>query len=435
MLNKSTRPKLKLSLQVHELSSIPLVTGQVFVKWHILHSSSGECRGKTEVAPIIDHKAVWGNYKHECTFKVGIGKDGVLQERILIMEVWLEMISGRERLRIGNLAINLSEYASVKSETRRYLLQDSKMNSTVKLTISVVHVEGSRDYTTPPLKKAQMFHGITNLLAENKDSLPRISRELEQYNPKHMLYSPTQETYRRTFAAQCRLHGDELPPRDVVESIFKGGSGWKIEDPPAIIRSPERKTPHIRTESRGLSRPVRAPAGQSSLRFTKITHLSMTRSITPSSADDDQSDYEERDDMGEWLRVEPNSHRQGHVRTDSMVTLSPLRRRPRSRQQTNIVTREEWEKEELASGHTSWTTPNLDAIEEKIEKRRIARSTNGSSIGSAPGSSGKLSSMARSSSTNGSVISQSIVEAGVERENGANTADDSENSEVMEVWS
>src|SRR5271156_5615515 len=225
MLTKSSRPKLKLSVQIHELSSIPLVTGQVFVKWHVLHSSSGECRGKTERAPIIDHKAGWQDYRRECTFKVSVGRNGMLLERMLIMEVWVEMISGRERIRIGNVAVNLSEYASVKSETRRYLLQESKMNSTIKVTIAVTHVEGMRDYTTPPLKKAQMFHGITNLLAENKD-LPQISRDFEQYNSKHVLPSPTQDMYRRTFAAQWRVQAGELAPGDVVEDIFKGGSGW-----------------------------------------------------------------------------------------------------------------------------------------------------------------------------------------------------------------
>src|SRR5271170_3601169 len=247
MLSKSSRPKLKLNLQIHELSSIPLVTGQVFVKWHILHSSSVECRGKTDRVPIIDHKAGWTDYQRECTFKVGIGKTGVLQERMLIMEVWVEMISGRERFRIGNVAVNLSEYASVKRETRRYLLQESKMNSTVKVTIAVVHVEGSREYTTPPLKKAQMFHGITNLLAENKD-LPQISRGIEQYNSKNILHSPTQEMYRRTFSAQWRLQAGELPPSDVVEDIFNGGTGWSTDPLPRPPRLPEKKI-HSRSDS------------------------------------------------------------------------------------------------------------------------------------------------------------------------------------------
>src|SRR5579859_6659323 len=406
MLSKSSRPKLKLHLQIHELSSIPLVTGQVFVKWHILHSSRGECRGKTDRAPIIDHKAGWTDYRRECTFKVGIGRGGVLQERMLIMEVWVEMISGRERLRIGNVAVNLSEYASVKSETRRYLLQESKMNSTVKVTISVVHVEGSKDYCTPPLKKAQMFHGITNLLAENKD-LPQISRGIEQHNSKHLLHSPTQEMYRRTFAAQWRVQAGELAPGDVVEDIFNGGTGWKSDNAPPIQHLSDR-TSHRRSESNATVRPIvrelRPSQGRRTLsgRFQR-SHIPSLRPVTPLSPDD-QSDYDDYDDGEDWIsHPETPSHRLGHLRTESLVSVAP-RQRHRARERENVVTSEAWEKEELESGKRSWVTPELDAMEDKIEQRRIQReisrsnnaSNTGSSFSSAPGSSGRLSSTPQS---------------------------------------
>ena len=437
MLNKSSRPKLKLHLQIHELSSIPLVTGQVFVKWHILHSSSGECRGKTDRVPILDHKAGWSDYQKECTFKVGIGRNGVLQERMLMMEVWVEMISGRERFRIGNVAVNLSEYASVKSETRRYLLQESKMNSTLKVTIAVVHVEGIREYTTPPLKKAQMFHGITNLLAENKD-IPQISRGVEQYNSKHVLQSPTQEMYRRTFSAQWRLQAGELPPSDVVEDIFRGGSGWKSDLAPLVPKIPERKL-SSRTES-GTSigpsaRELRPPpSGQySSTSRYQRSQISFNRPITPLSPDD-QSDFDD-DDVEEWVRQDTSSYRIGHFRTASMVSLTPRQRRP-SRQRENVITCESWEKEELETGSRSWKTPSLGVLEDKIEARRLAResrSTNSSNFSSAPGSSGKVSSTDRSASLNGTTLSEAIVEDngkdGEEQgKNGVMSADDTDNS-------
>ena len=429
MLTKSSRPKLKLSLQIHELSSIPLVTGQVFVKWHILHSSSGECRGKTERAPIIDHKAGWHDYRRECTFKVGVGRNGVLLERMLIMEVWVEMISGRERIRIGNVAVNLSEYASVKSETRRYLLQESKMNSTIKVTIAVTHVEGMKDYTTPPLKKAQMFHGITNLLAENKD-LPQISRDFEQYTSKHVLPSPTQDMYRRTFAAQWRVQAGELAPADVVEDIFKGGSGWEPDatSPPNPVAS-ERKR-HPRASSSNTTRPeMRRPlAGYSSIRYQRTYN----RPITPLSPDD-QSDFDDDDIDSEWVRYDNGSQRMGHARTASIVSVPPRPRR-RVRERDNIVTSEYWEKEELQSGRRSWKTPNLEAVEDKIRLRRIARESrstlNDTSSGSVPGSSGKESYFTdRSTSINGSVASQTIVEDEPEETEHDNySADDTEDS-------
>src|SRR5277367_841723 len=415
MLNKSSRPKLKLNVQIHELSSIPLVTGQVFVKLHILHSSSGECRGKTDRAAIIDHKAGWSDYQRECTFKVGIGRNGVLQERMLILEVWVEM--NRDRFRIGNVAVNLSEYASGKSETRRYLLQESKMNSTVKVTIQVSHLEGLKDYTTPPLKKAQMFHGITNLLAENKD-LPQISRGIEQYNSKHGFESPTHEIYRRTFSALWRLQAGELPPGEVVEDIFKGGSGWRTDAAPNMVKLPERKL-HVRSDSSSTVRPkdlTRPPSGQYvSTRHQRslFTRQFNNRPITPLSPDDPS---DENEDIEDWPRHETNGNtpRTVHIRTASMVSVTPRQRR-KARERENVISSESWEKEELETGQRSWQVSNLDVLEEKIEQRRIAResrSTNGSgSFVSAPGSSGKVSSTDRTgSSRTGSIISEVIVE-------------------------
>jgi hypothetical protein len=419
MLSKSSRPKLKLRLQIHELSSIPLVTGQVFVKWHILHSSSGECRGKTDRAPIHDHKAGWSEYLRECTFKVGIGKSGCLQERVLIMEVWVEMISGRERVRIGIVSVNLSEYASVKSETRRYLLQESKMNSTVKVTIKVEHVDGSREYTTPPLKKAQMFHGITNLLAENKD-LPQISRGIEQHNIKQTMRSPTQEMYRRTFAAQWRVQAGELAPRDVVEDIFKGGTGWKTEFAPAVPALPEKRDREPRR--RDVPSDSRQTSSRHHLRYQRSI-TSLRRPNTPLSPDDES----EPDDDEDWsARPDLHSHRMNHLRTSSIITVTPRQRR-QERERANVITGEEWEKEELETGRRSWVTPSATVVEDKLEKRRLARSNNPSSEGSAPSSSGKVSSnqpISRSTSLNGSFGSQVIVEDG-KYVNGTRSADSS----------
>jgi N-terminal C2 in EEIG1 and EHBP1 proteins len=396
MLSKSSRPRLQVSLQIHELSLIPLVTGRVFVKWHILHSSRGECRGKTERAPIVDHKAAWPDYKRECTFKVSIGKGGVLNERMLIVEVWLEMISGRERLRMGNIAVNLCEYASVQKETRRYLLQESKMNSTIKVTLSVLHVEGSREYVTPPLKKAQMFHGITNLLADSKD-LPQISRGIEQQNIKAILHSPTEDIYRRTFAAQWRVQAGELTPSDVVEDIFKGGSGWKFSRPSSPPNLSDR---HFRRRADAMEI-VRQDSHD---RLTNHTHrppqrihrTNFQRPSTPISADEELSDEDDglvmNGDTPTWpSRQHSRSSRLGHLRSASIVSVTP-RQQYLSPHHRHMLTPGQWDKEELDSGKRSWAVPSLSTVEEKLEKRKLAKSPSTSQLGSAPGSSGRYSS-------------------------------------------
>lgn len=103
-----------------------------------------------------------------------------------------------------------------------------------------------------------------------------------------------------------------------------------------------------------------------------------------------------------------------HLRTSSIITVTPRQRR-HERERANIITCEEWEKEELETGRRSWVTPSATVVEDKLEKRRLARSNNPSSEGSAPSSSGKVSSnrpISRSTSLNGSFASQVIVEDG-----------------------
>jgi hypothetical protein len=49
---------------------------------------------------------------------------------------------------------------------RRYLLQDSKINSTLKIGILMVQIEGERTFIAPPLRTAPVFGGITGIMAE-----------------------------------------------------------------------------------------------------------------------------------------------------------------------------------------------------------------------------------------------------------------------------
>lgn len=75
-----------------------------------------------------------------------VGKDQMLQESYINFEVLQEYSSGGkgERLVLGNIKLNLAEYVEASEQshgngkdeegvTRRYLMQDSKINSTLKV--------------------------------------------------------------------------------------------------------------------------------------------------------------------------------------------------------------------------------------------------------------------------------------------------------------
>jgi hypothetical protein len=64
---------------------------------------------------------------------MSIGRNGMLQEQPIIFETIQEYAGARERIALGSVSLNLAEYVGVGKETRRYLMQDSKINSTLKV--------------------------------------------------------------------------------------------------------------------------------------------------------------------------------------------------------------------------------------------------------------------------------------------------------------
>ena len=99
--------------------------------------------------------------------------------------------------------------------------------------------------------------------------------------------------YRRTFSAQWRLQAGELPPSDVVEDIFRGGSGWKSDLAPSVPKNSERRT-HRGKDSVETIR--QNPTRQSpNSRRPPSGRFHQGRPVTPLSPEDDQSDFDNED--------------------------------------------------------------------------------------------------------------------------------------------
>ena len=78
----------------------------------------------------------------------------MLQECDLAFEVIQEFHSspGNEKNVLGKIKLNLYEYVDKDDDdegvVRRYLMFDSKVNSTVKIGIAMPQIEGDRNFTT-----------------------------------------------------------------------------------------------------------------------------------------------------------------------------------------------------------------------------------------------------------------------------------------------
>lgn len=87
------------------------------------------------------------NYEKVLSVKLTVDRHGNLVESAINFEVLQEYSSGArgERIELGNVRLNLAEYVD-SSELdgedgicRRYLMQDSKINSTLKVTQTTLH--------------------------------------------------------------------------------------------------------------------------------------------------------------------------------------------------------------------------------------------------------------------------------------------------------
>lgn len=136
---------------------------------------------------------------------------------------------------MGYVTLNLAEYVE-ESEigpdgeegvTRRYLMQESKINSTLKIGIMMKQVDGERNFTAPPLKTAPVFGGIAGIMAgdqaeqDDVGHMPTISKSRD--------HGELQDMYRRALAASWAANSGELPADKCVEDIFNGGDGWRHE--------------------------------------------------------------------------------------------------------------------------------------------------------------------------------------------------------------
>jgi len=290
-LTLSHRPRVRfhLTLSIHDLNNVPLVSGTSFVKWHLPASSSAEHRGRTPKCAIKDHRVVY-DYSKSLSVKLAVGKDGMLGPVEVVFEVVQEYASGgrAERVRLGWVRGNLAEYVGVGEQgvspvgdgaggagqrgsvdssagagaggevvVRRYLMQDSKINSTLKLGIGMRHIEGTRDYYAPPLRTAPVFGGIAGIISSSEPaaavasgtpaqgmstagdgengSAPTDDGVMPSLSSTNRETGEMQDMYRRTLAAYLTSQPGEMKADECIEDIFSGGDGWgKHGRPPNV---------------------------------------------------------------------------------------------------------------------------------------------------------------------------------------------------------
>ncbi|ELR07975.1 hypothetical protein VC83_00041 [Pseudogymnoascus destructans] len=236
LINKSRKPKFALILQIINLNNVPLVAGQSYVKWHLPMSTAAEHRGATTKAPIKEHKVTW-DYERSLVVRLSMDKTNMLQECFVEFEVMQDYNGGArgEKITIGRVRLNLAEYADIHYEVgqvmvRRYLMQDSKINSTVKIGLGMSQVDGDRNFIAPPLRTAAVFEGFTGAMAVEQEK-DKAGYNGAVGNNKEL--AEMQDMYRQTLAASWHCSKGTLAADQCIEDIFNGGDGWGNKPVPA----------------------------------------------------------------------------------------------------------------------------------------------------------------------------------------------------------
>ena len=201
--------------------------------------------------------------------RLTIEKTQCLQECDIHFEILQEYHEGGRggRVHLGNVKLNLAEYTQLPeinspdrdpqddnddgSITRRYLLQDSKINSTLKVGIKMKQTEGETHFIAPPLKSAMVNAGIAGILSTEVgegDDIPSITS-------KNRELSEAQDLYRRTLAATWACTHGDLAPDKLIEDLFAGGDGGRMNPPTLPVKFKLAESPRIfsRDESRNSS--------------------------------------------------------------------------------------------------------------------------------------------------------------------------------------
>ncbi|PYH94997.1 hypothetical protein BO71DRAFT_352119 [Aspergillus ellipticus CBS 707.79] len=232
--NRRVKPRFELLLRIIDLNNVPLVSGTAFVKWRLPSSSAPEHHGHTDKAVIVDHRAYW-NYEKVLQVRLTIDRNQSLHECELYFEIIQEFVSGgiNEKNLLGRIRLNLSEYVDKSDDedgiVRRYLMQDSKINSTLKAGIAIRQVEGDRNFITPPLKSAMVFGGIAGVVSSEQSEHDELGR-LPTINTQSRETTDMQDMYRRTLAASWNSRADDLPADKLIEELFSGGISWADND-------------------------------------------------------------------------------------------------------------------------------------------------------------------------------------------------------------
>jgi len=185
--------------------------------------------------PIRDHTVQW-SFSFQNTAEFVVGKDGVLLPFELRLDVLQELHGGRDTDIIGNLVLNLSEYVGHDAKSRRYLLQDSKVNSMLKLSILLKQRNMDVEFTVPPMKKPLIMADVSTMIVERENITARLQLPLGSSSSITAGSASSESSHQRSQGLQRSPSSASLASLNVAATGFSD-SALATPAQPAVIQT------------------------------------------------------------------------------------------------------------------------------------------------------------------------------------------------------
>ncbi|KAJ2476217.1 hypothetical protein IWW56_005044 [Coemansia sp. RSA 2131] len=131
-------------LRLEDLNNVPPLNGLFYAKWKCQTHN-----GTSSRVPVVNCEVLWSH-------------------SVRVSEVYSHM-----RMKVGALAVNLSEYARLSGSSRRYFLQECKLNCTLKLSISITQTDGPDNFAVPPLDRSMVLTDLNDIITSEGNTRAR----------------------------------------------------------------------------------------------------------------------------------------------------------------------------------------------------------------------------------------------------------------------
>lgn len=227
------RNKFKVQIEIHTLTRLPQSSGSVQIRWHVCDSARAGTRGRTPAARIHEHQAKW-EFETEFEYNIGVNTDKMLRSSPIELEVEWFPLGTKSKVDIGEVSLDIAQFADRPKEPVTVLLQNSRINCLLSLTLFVERIKGPANYTVRPFDAPTISTDLTaaDVFKEDGKHTDKPD-ELHSYhkNSKNIIEKKAFGKYLRSFR-ESPMH---LTSVDTLADIFKGGDGFGDLERQSII--------------------------------------------------------------------------------------------------------------------------------------------------------------------------------------------------------